>query len=111
MDVADVGGEGFFETGDGFKEVEFEVELIKPGGEFDNDSLFFTGEGNGGGAAVEGVHFAVNVGGLDQFAIKITFKGAVGKEGETDIFHNFIGLEFSDKITTGGTVKGVKIAA
>ena len=64
-DGADVGGEGFFETGNGFKEVEFEVELIEPGGEFDNDSLFFAGEGNGGGTAVEGVHFAVNVGGLD----------------------------------------------
>ena len=110
-DVADVGGEGFFETWDGFKKVEFEVELVESGGEFDNDPLFFTGEGNGGRTAIEGVHFAVDFDRLDQFAIQITFKGAVGEEGEADIFDHFIGLELSDKITAGGSVEGVEIAA
>ena len=53
----------------------------------------------------------MNSGRFDQFPIQITFKGAVGKEGETDIFHHFVGLELSDKITTGRSIKGVKITA
>ena len=73
---------GFLEAGDAFEEAELEVELIQPGGQFDDQTLLFAGQRHLGRSAVKGVHFTVDLCRLDQLAVQITLKGTVRKEGK-----------------------------